>query len=357
MKRLMSGMVLILLLAGGFPLRVLAAGLGDTVCDVKGGNNISFPGINLRASGLSDGETIYQSPTYTINYICDVYPSLGVNYSPSLQLSNTFRPVVERFRQGHLGMDITIQEEGTGRPSVTLLWSDIDKNGSSDILKPFGADMPGKGQHTPDGMGYRYTRSATVSFRFFVQNKFDGILIANVPSGSFNIASNTDGYGKYGTPVQTSAFSIRFLPGNLGQVDIIPSQVNLGRIYTTAGPSSRTAYFKVTARQVTGASTSFSVPLMINFQPPADATTTDEQYITLVNRDRNANGLRLSVKDDTGKTVKFNTPVSMGPPITMGQNPSGVLTRTYQAVVEKNPGTELKTGRFNTSMTVVVTYN
>ncbi|HGI9866202.1 TPA: hypothetical protein ACJVS1_003708 [Salmonella enterica subsp. enterica serovar Montevideo] len=357
MKRLMDGMVLVLLLAAGFPLRVVAGGLGDTVCNVTGGRTISFPGINLPASGLSDGETIYNSPSYTINYTCDIYPSLGVNYSPSLQLSGAFSQVVERFRQGNLGMDITIQETGTGRPPVTLLWSEINKNSSGDVLKAFGANMPGTGQHTPDGMGYRFTRSATVSFRFFVQRKYDGILIANVPPGSFNIASNTQGYGKYGTPVQTNAFSIRFLPGNLGRVDITPSQVNLGRIYTTADPLSKTAYFKVTARQVTGASTSFSVPLMIKFQPPAGATTTGEQYITLVNRDGNANGLRLSVKDDTGKTVKFNTPESMGPAMNMGQNPSGVLTRTYQAVVEKNPGAELKTGRFYTSMTVVVTYN
>ncbi|EBZ1028003.1 hypothetical protein D7O18_25925 [Salmonella enterica subsp. enterica serovar Muenchen] len=356
MKRLMSGMALVLLLAAGFPLRVLAAGLGDTVCDVKGGNNISFPGINLRASGLSDGETIYNSPSYTIKYTCDVYPAQEATYTPTLSLSADFKPVIQRFTQGYLGMDITIQEAGAS--SVTLPWSKIVKDsGWGDVRQGFGALMPGKGQHTPDGMGYRYTRSATVSFRFFVQSKFDGILIANVPAGAFNILSNTQGYGKRGTPVQTNAFSIRFLPGNLGRVDITPSQVNLGRIYTTADPLSKTAYFKVTARQVTGASTSFSVPLMIKFQPPAGATTTGEQYITLVNRDGNANGLRLSVKDDTGKTVKFNTPESMGPAMNMGQNPSGVLTRTYQTVVEKNPGTELKTGRFYTSMTVVVTYN
>lgn len=357
MKRLMSGMVLILLLAAGFPLRVAAYGsLADTLCNVTGGGNISFPGINLRASGLSDGQTIYNSPSYTINYTCDIYPSLQVTYAPALQFSAAFRPVVNRLKQGQLGMDITIHE--TGASAVTVPWSKIMQNGSGDVLQAFGAPMPGKGQHTPDGSGFRFTRSATVSFRLFVQHKIDGvILIADIPSGSFNIASNSQGFGKYGTPVKTNAFSIRFLPGNLGRVDITPSQVNLGHIYTTTGSSSRTAYFSVTARQVTGASTPFSVPLLINFQPPAGATTTGEQYITLVNKDGNANGLRLSVKDDTGNTVKFNTPVSMGPPITMGQNPSGLLTRTYQAVVEKNPGAELKTGRFYTSMTVVVTYN
>ncbi|AXC70044.1 hypothetical protein DOE63_32720 (plasmid) [Salmonella enterica subsp. diarizonae serovar 59:z10:-] len=174
---------------------------------------------------------------------------------------------------------------------------------------------------------------------------------------ALNIMPIADGNGKWGTPVRTGAFSIRFLPENLGRVSVRPSLVRLGHFYTTIDSTlSKTAAFTVTAQQETGTATSFTVPLMINFIPTAALAITDEQYIQLTTGGQN-NGLRLSVRDNaTENNVKFNTPASMGS-LEMTDSPGNSIQKTYTAVVDRIPGTDLKTGDFSASMSVVVTYN
>lgn len=355
MRKRLNGMLAILLLAVCFPS--MAKNVADSVCSTQGGT-VPLKSVNLKMSKVTTGKILYTSPAYAIKYTCTVYPALGYNYAPSLAFTASFLDVILQLSNLGLGMNLTIQETGLG--SVTIPWSDL-KNGkaTSAYRKQFGAAMATGIKPLDKYGGSTYSRDATVSVELFVEDKFERrpILVLDIPlMDALNIMPIADGNGKWGTPVRTGAFSIRFLPENLGRVSVRPSLVRLGRFYTTVDSTlSKTAAFTVTAQQETGTSTPFTVPLMINFIPTAALAITDEQYIQLTTGGQN-NGLRLSVRDDAGNNVKFNTPASMGS-LNMTGSPGNSIQKTYTAVVDRIPGTDLKTGDFSASMSVVVTYN
>lgn len=355
MRKRLNGMLTILLLAVCFPS--MAKGLPDSVCDTQGGT-VPLKSVNLKLSEVTTGKILYTSPAYAIKYTCTVYPAFGYNYAPSLAFTARFRNVIQQLSDSGLGINLTIQETGLG--SVTIPWSDL-KNGkaTASFRKQFGAAMA-TGVEPDKYGGSKYSRDATISVELFVEDEFkqNQILVLDIPlMDALNIMPIADGNGKWGTPVRTGAFSIRFLPENLGRVSVRPSLVRLGRFYKTVDSTlSKTAAFTVTAQQETGTSTPFTVPLMINFIPTAALAITDEQYIQLTTGGQN-NGLRLSVRDNaTGNNVKFNTPASMGS-LEMTGSPGNSIQKTYTAVVDRIPGTDLKTGDFSASMSVVVTYN
>lgn len=352
MRKRLNGMLAILLLAVCFPS--MAKSLVDSVCNTQGGT-VPLKSVNLKLSEVTTGKILYTSPAYAISYTCTVYPSLGTDYAPSLAFTDSFMNVIRNLSNIGLGMNLIIQE--TDKGSVTIPWSDI-KNAPVSFRKQFGATMSDRLQNLPSA-GSGYSRKATVSVELFVEAAFvqNKILVLDTPSmDAFNIMPVADGNGKKGTPVKTGAFSIRFLPENLGRVSVSPSLVRLGHFYTTIDSTlSKTAAFTVTAQQATGTATPFTVPLLINFIPTTALAITDEQYIQLSTGGQN-NGLRLSVRDDAGNNVKFNTPASMGS-LNMIGSPGNRIQKTYTAVVDRIPGTDLKTGDFSASMSVVVTYN
>ncbi|MDJ6367511.1 fimbrial protein [Salmonella enterica] len=356
MRKRLNGMLAILLLAVCFPS--MAKGLADSICETQGGT-VPLKSVNLKMSKVTTGKILYTSPAYAISYTCTVYPSLDTDYVPTLAFPSSFiEGVIKPLGELGLGINLTIQEAGQG--PVTIPWSDL-KNGkaTTSFRKKFGAAMATGVKPLDKYGGSKYSRDATVSVELFVEAKFvqRPILILDIPSmDALNIIP-ADGTAKWGKPVRTGAFSIRFLPENLGRVSVRPSLVRLGRFYKTVDSTlSKTAAFTVTAQQETGTSTPFTVPLMINFIPTAALAITDEQYIQLTTGGQN-NGLRLSVRDNaTGNNVKFNTPASMGS-LEMTGSPGNSIQKTYTAVVDRIPGTDLKTGDFSASMSVVVTYN
>ncbi|EDK1374883.1 hypothetical protein GF249_11975 [Salmonella enterica subsp. enterica] len=356
MKRLFRGILVMLLMAGCFPFMAQGKGLADSKCDVSGGM-LPLKNINLKLSEVTENKVLYTSQNYPLNYRCVIYPAFGYQYAPTLTFSDNFVQVIRRLKEGGLGINLIIKESGQG--DVRIPWSEIKSATDRHYRKRFGAGMSDSLQDLPDA-GSGYNRSATVRVELFVETAFvqNRVLVINTPAmPSFIIMPIDDGNGKPGTPLQTGPFSIRFLPDALGKVIVSPSRVKLGHFYTTIPSSlSREQTFTVTAQQQTGSTTSFSVPLKIDFQPQNGLTVIDGKYLQLANQD-GANGLRLALRNESGSLVTFNTPENMGTINIGGASSPGSLSGKWTAVVDRIPGAEVKTGEFSASISVVVTYN
>lgn len=338
----------ILLLAGSLPLR--AATLQSSRCDVRA-ETISLKNVNLDLNKINEGDTLYTSQLYNIHYTCESPPTTTITYyAPTLVINDSFKPVITAMKNQGLGINITIKEQGM--PEERIKW-DYIKNPHSGYLftRKFGAEIP-------KSSSVKTSRDATIKLELFVDTSYPkSMLVLNIPPlAALNIMTNDKGYGQPGVPVNTSGFSIRFLPDNLGQVTVSPQVVKLGHFYTTSEATlTKRVPFTVTALQKLGAGVPFSVPLMINFIPESKLTVQNNQFIKLINNDGIANGLKLSLRKDS-MDVPLNTPVQMGT-IDMGYPPAGNVPVTYTAVVEPVEGEEIKTGDFTASMSVVVTYN
>ncbi|EKC2495458.1 fimbrial protein, partial [Salmonella enterica] len=118
---------------------------------------------------------------------------------------------------------------------------------------------------------------------------------------------------------------------------------------------TREAPFTVTAQQNIGTQTPFVAPLAIEFQTNGLTLADADTSVTLKNTKGDANGFRLSVIDESGNPVHFNTKADMGS-INLDNASSGKIIKQYKARVEPIPGYDIKTGNFSAAMTVVVTY-
>ncbi|EBU3150026.1 fimbrial protein [Salmonella enterica] len=352
MKRLLN--IKVLIMSGTLMFLVVCdsaqANIDWSYCDANG--HVSLQNINLKGGEYVTGQEL-QSVTVPISYTCYTkWKSYGPDYFTTLNIYN-MRQVVTTLKSSGLGMDITVQE-GSGTP-VTFTWAEIQAGFSGwSNSKVFGQYMdPEKA----------YNRSGTLTFRIFVVHVFTNTFLnINIPSSTINIlpynpvgmSAPTVGF----KPLTVSAFNLRFVPDNSGRVIISPSVINLGHFYTEYKETmvAREATFTVTAQQNIGTQTPFVTPLAIEFKTNgltlADANTS----VTLKNTKGETNGFRLSVMDETGATVKFNTKTEMGS-INLDNASSGKIIKQYKAKVEAIPGAVIKTGAFSAAMTVIVTYN
>ncbi|EAX6233079.1 adhesion protein, partial [Salmonella enterica] len=183
----------------------------------------------------------------------------------------------------------------------------------------------------------------------------------NIPSSTINILPyNPAGITPPSVsfkPLTVSGFNLRFIPDSSGRVIVSPSVINLGHFYTEYKDTmvAREATFTVTAQQNIGTQTPFVTPLAIEFKTNGLTLADADTSVTLKNTKGEANGFRLSVMDETGATVKFNTKTEMGI-INLDNASGGKIIKNYKAKVEPIPGAEIKAGSFSVAMTVVVTY-
>lgn len=318
-------------------------------CDANG--HVSIQNINLKGGKFVTGQEL-QSVTVPISYTCYTkWKSYGPSYFTTLNIYSLGQ-VVSVLKSSGLGMDITVQEGG-GTP-VTVTWKEIQAGFSGwGNSKVFGQYMdPEK----------TYNRSGTLTFRIFVYQAFtNNFLNITIPSSTINILP----YDPEGMtaptvpfkPLTVSGFNLRFVPDNSGRVIISPSVINLGHFYTEYKETmvAKEAAFTVTAQQNIGTQTPFVTPLAIEFKTNGLTLADADTSVTLKNTKGEANGFRLSVMDETGATVKFNTKTEMGS-INLDNASGGKIIKNYKAKVEPIPGAEIKTGSFSAAMTVVVTY-
>ncbi|ENI4207471.1 fimbrial protein [Salmonella enterica] len=325
------------------------ANIDWSYCDANG--HVSIQNINLKGGKYVTGQEL-QSVTVPISYTCYTkWKSYGPDYSTTLNLYSLGQ-VVSALKSSGLGMDIIVQEGG--RAPVTFTWKEIQAGFSGwGNSKVFGQYMdPEK----------TYNRSGTLTLRIFVYQAFTKTFLnLNIPSSTINILP----YNPVGMtaptvsfkPLTVSGFNLRFVPDNSGRVIVSPSVINLGHFYTEYKDTmvAREAAFTVTAQQNIGTQTPFVTPLAIEFKTNGLTLADADTSVTLKNTKGEANGFRLSVMDETGATVKFNTKTEMGS-INLDNASGGKIIKNYKAKVEPIPGVEIKTGSFSAAMTVVVTY-
>ncbi|EDT7811659.1 fimbrial protein [Salmonella enterica subsp. enterica serovar Oranienburg] len=351
MKRLLN--IKVLIMSGTLMFLVVCdsaqANIDWSYCDANG--HVSIQNINLKGGKYVTGQEL-QSVTVPISYTCYTkWKSYGPDYSTTLNLYSLGQ-VVSALKSSGLGMDIIVQEGG--RAPVTFTWKEIQAGFSGwSNSKVFGQYMdPEK----------TYNRSGTLTLRIFVYQAFTKTFLnLNIPSSTINILP----YNPVGMtaptvsfkPLTVSGFNLRFVPDNSGRVIVSPSVINLGHFYTEYKDTmvAREAAFTVTAQQNIGTQTPFVTPLAIEFKTNGLTLADADTSVTLKNTKGEANGFRLSVMDETGATVKFNTKTEMGS-INLDNASGGKIIKNYKAKVEPIPGVEIKTGSFSAAMTVVVTY-
>ncbi|ECE2930033.1 TPA: fimbrial protein [Salmonella enterica] len=325
------------------------ANIDWSYCDANG--HVSIQNINLKGGKFVTGQEL-QSVTVPISYTCYTkWKSYGPSYFTTLNIYSLGQ-VVSVLKSSGLGMDIIVQE-GSGTP-VTFTWAEIQAGFSGwSNSKVFGQYMdPEK----------TYNRSGTLTFRIFVYQAFTKTFLnLNIPSSTINILPYNPAGMTAPTvsfkPLTVSGFNLRFVPDNSGRVIVSPSVINLGHFYTEYKDTmvAREAAFTVTAQQNIGTQTPFVTPLAIEFKTNGLTLADADTSVTLKNTKGEANGFRLSVMDETGATVKFNTKTEMGS-INLDNASGGKIIKNYKAKVEPIPGAEIKTGSFSAAMTVVVTY-
>ncbi|EAU6351656.1 adhesion protein [Salmonella enterica] len=354
-KRLLN--IKVLTLSGALMLLAVCdsaqANYDSSYCNATG--NVSIQNINLKGGQHSPGEVL-QDIVVPIQYTCVLaYSSSGsLKYSATVDPSG-MKPAVDALKNSGLAMDILVQENG--RAPVTFSWKDI-KNGFNGWS---GAKAFGQQLWTGD-----YNLSGRLTLHIFVdtnyKNTFSNI---NIPPGTIDILPyapvqpgiSVNKPTKPYTPLTVTAFNLRIIPDNSGRVIISPSVVNLGHFYTEYKDTlvAREVPFTVTAQQNTGTQSPFVAPLAIEFQTGGLTLAGGDSSVTLANTKGEANGFRLSVVDEAGHQVKFNTKEKMGD-INLDNDSGGKIIKQYKAKVEPIPGATIKTGNFSAAMTIVVTY-
>lgn len=325
------------------------ANIDWSYCDANG--HVSIQNINLKGGQFFTGQEL-QNITVPISYTCYTkFKTYGPNYHATISLSNV-KPMVDALKNSGLGMDLTIQE-GSKTP-VTFTWKEIQAGFSGwSSAKEFGQYMdPAK----------TYNLSGTITLRIFVYQIFTKTFLnINIPASTFNILPYTPSGAPPPSvpykPLTVSAFNLRFIPEKSGRVIISPSVINLGHFYTEYKETmvTREIPFTVTAQQNIGTQTPFVVPLAIEFQTNGLTLADADTSVTLKNTKGEANGFKLSVEDEAGNSVRFNTKADMGS-INLDNDSGGKIIKQYKAKVDPIPGADIKTGDFSAAMTVIVTY-
>ncbi|ECG1333106.1 adhesion protein [Salmonella enterica subsp. indica] len=342
--RVLSGVFLFFAICGA-----AQANIDWSYCDANG--HVSIQNINLIGGKFVDGQEL-QRVTVPISYTCYTkWKSYGPSYYPTLNLYDLAQTVTALQNSG-LGMDI-IAQEGSMAP-VTFTWKEIQAGFAGwSSSKVFGQRMePEK----------TYNLSGTLTFRIFVYQAFTKTFLnINIPASTINILPyDPSGAGAPSVPFKPltiSAFNIRFIPDNSGRVIISPSVLRMGRFYTEYKETmlAREIPFTVTAQQNIGTQAPFVAPLAIEFRTNGLTLADADSAVILKNTKGEGNGFRLSVMDEAGFPVKFNTKMDMGR-INLDNASGGRIVKQYRAKVEPIPGVEIKTGDFSAAMTVIVTY-
>lgn len=342
----MPAVLLILLSIISLPARAIDGG-----CTTSSGT-VQLSNVNSNVSTATSGQ-ILDSRSYTISYKCTRGGSGDGDFQTLMIFTPAFRDLMNAFKVLGLGLNLHITETDSKGTSGTtdITWAQILKNIAT----------PGKSlKFGPLRNSYQYgeeaTLSASINLELFVENSFkNSVLVEAIPGMQVMELTSSD-YAVKRAAIYTGGFNLRILPDNLGKVDISPMLVSLGHFYITDA-EKKSGSFTVTARQQNAANSAFSVALWIKFNAPAGLTLTDAGKAVLLKNtgDTGNNGLQLSiVEDGSGKKVEFDKDEEMGD-INMGTSPSGLIQKTYHAVLDKT-GVPV-TGKFQVSSTVTVTYN
>ncbi|EKC2495929.1 adhesion protein, partial [Salmonella enterica] len=268
-------------------------------CTVTG--RLSLQSINIKGGEFTQGQEI-QTVTAPFSYSCRTYKDFGFTYQANLSPSN-IKIMKETLIAAGLAMDIIVQEDGS--PPVTFTWQDL--------LNSFGGGKKPVNFGQPLEPNKTYNLSGNITLHIFVGNNFNNTFLnINVPESAFDLYP-WQPLGGVPPASQLSllripAFNIRFIPDHSGSVIVSPSVVRMGHLYTTYQESlTKEVPFTVTAQQNIGTQVPFVAPLAIEFRTNGLTLADADTSVTLKNTKDETNGFRLSVIDEAGHQVKFNT--------------------------------------------------
>ncbi|EKC2495932.1 adhesion protein, partial [Salmonella enterica] len=269
-------------------------------CTVTG--RLSVQSINIKGGEFTQGQEI-QTVTAPFSYTCRTYKDYGFTYQANLSPNNV-KTMTDALIAAGLAMDITVQENGSS--PVTFTWQNLlDNFGGSKKPINFGQPLePNKSS---------ISLSGKVTLHIFVGNNFNKTFLnINVPESAFDLYPWQPLGGvppaSQLSPLRIPAFNIRFIPDHSGSVIVSPSVVRMGHLYTTYQESlTKEVPFTVTAQQNIGTQVPFVAPLAIEFQTNGLTLADADTSVTLKNTKGETNGFRLSVIDEAGHQVKFNT--------------------------------------------------
>ena len=343
--------VLVMMLCSFCVTKVYAVEPDLNECIITAGQNINFSSINITNDNYTPGSgkpvsSVSQSFTFSCNISL-----LNQGIKPILLLN---QPYFRDFSTKLDSMGLGVQVSVTGAPVLT--WDDIKRisQGGNEPKVEFGDVLPS---------GKTTTRTAPVKIDFLYLKAYKESSAVYTFPGANNVMSVVPtNYASREHGFKLSPFNVRILRNGLGKVDIVPSLVNFGHIYTTYEPSqTRQASFTVIARQALrpAVGQEFTIPLGITFGDGA-LTKDTGQTLSLVSLDGpnkgQPNGLRLSIKDDTGKEITFDKQEALGD-ITITGAVTGNVSKVYTAVITPTPGGSVKTGTFSAAIPVTVRYN
>ncbi len=344
--------VLVMMLCSLCVTKVYAVEPGLNTCVVTSGQNINFKNINITNDSFKPGpDSVIYRMTQPVTFKCWMgyntqYPMLIFNQG----YFKTFSTALDSMGLGFRG---AIQEAGS--PNVaSFSWDDI-KNvaAGNELQKEFGTKLP---------IGIT-ERNATLTLEFLYTKAYSESSAVTTFTGESNVLNIVPfPYSVRQSGFVLSAFNVRILRKGLGTVEIVPSKIDLGHIYTTYEPSQiRQASFTVIARQALrpAVGQEFTIPLGITFGK-GGLTQDTGQTLNLVSSDgpnkEQPNGLRLSIKEGDEHYITFDKQEILGD-ITITGNVTGNVSKTYTAVVTPAPGKTIKTGGFHAAIPVTVTYN
>ncbi|EHY9252253.1 hypothetical protein K4955_004689 [Salmonella enterica] len=347
-KAMLAGLVIILC---SFCITVHATPAPNN-CEVTSGQAINFRNINLTTDEFTPGVTsVIYSVTQPVQFTCHSGMAGG---KPMLVFNQSyFKQFAGQLSKMGLGLQFTITEQG--QSPVEVSWGDLQEIADGNELQVlFGKALDA---------GYSEHR-ATIKMDFLYTAVYRGTSTITDFAGASNVVNITV---KAATTREKgfilSNFSVKILRRGLGKIDILPQNVNFGRLYTTWKPSqTKQANFTVIASQKLGAATDFTVPLDIKFESGAFLTSPDGQALKLVSQDGpnagQSNGLLLSITDDdTQGKITFDKKEAMGS-LNITSSLNGInITKKYTAKVTPETTGDVKTGKFTAAVNVTVTYN
>lgn len=328
----------IFLVAAYVPQTMASSGCTST----GGGVSISLPDILIDPAHALQGGRLYESPSYGIAYTCIN------NTSSRLYIKTTVNGVQSlsgQLKKAGLSMQIVLPDLG-GETGFDITES---KDFSSIYTINPGESFRG---------GY-----LTFKLRIVKQGTFTGVAKISFPAVK-NLIGVSLGPGTDTAGMDGNAFYVESIPSCFGRVEINPSTISFGHIYTFQSSVNKQASFTVTASRNTdtsclkpGDNDSYDwFDLYSTFTSTSGNALMDgNKSLWLTDSKGTLNGLKLSLQDESAATVLFNTSSTFGKLWKDTGSNNASLTKRYTARLNLT-GQPLVTGPFSAGVVVTITY-
>ncbi|ECI5748666.1 hypothetical protein D5P88_22095 [Salmonella enterica subsp. enterica] len=318
-------------------------------CRSGGSNDIMLSLNDVKVTHTpGQGQEVYNSGKITTNYQCYQAPGdsssalrarLRISIANAAALDAQLRAV---------GLKLQIAYSDGGFP----LGSYYDLNEVADFASA-----------NTMGSGITLNSSFNFALRITTLSGFSGAVKVHIPEIR-PLVSVSPGLGDLtigtGLNISTSGFNLNVIPRCFGRVNITPSVISFGHIYTFQSSVNKQASFTVTASRDTGCLTpgdndSYDWFDLYSTFTSGNALTDGNKSLLLADSKGTLNGLKLSLQDESAAPVLFSTSSTFGKLWKDTGSNNASLTKRYTARLNLT-GQPLVTGPFSADVVVTITY-